>query len=562
MSMTTGLPGSAPPPSDAPPSSRALGIGRVAVLAGAFLAAGLLSLELARQTQGIGSIWLMNGLVLAALFKAPARQWGVIAAAAFAAGLLADLVYGYGIASGCVFALVDLVEVFVVAVPMRRLQLDQDICDLRSLLAFMTLAFGPAIMASAIIAAAYMGLARHAPFAQSAGNWYMSDALGLIQVAPAAMLVKRSDIVDLFRRNQLLPAFASIGVLTLVYWTMITWPQLPLGFLLFPCVLVLAFQQSYAGVAAGLVLITGFILANIAYGHGFLATTHAPLRDKVLFFQFFVVVLTATMLVVTAVLYGKKKVEKQLREATQAAIEARREADKANLAKSQFLANMSHELRTPLNAILGFSEIIRDGGLAQKCTAQCPEHAAHIHSAGSHLLDLVNDILDASKIEAGKYEIHLERLDLAVAVRDAAAMLAQRASEGGVALRIEEPAGGLPALADQRAVKQILLNLMSNAVKFTPSGGSVTVSLLTEGEGAVIVVRDTGVGIPASELPRLGRPFERVRNNATRTQPGTGLGLALVRSLAELHGGTMTIESAENVGTTVRVTLRAASLAA
>ena len=535
-------------------------VGYLMALAAVFTAASLGSIRVAQHTNGIAAIWLTNGLVLATLFKAPQRQWTAIMLVALAANLAADLVGGYRLADGAALSLIDLVEVFIVAIPMRRLELDQDIRHVRSLVTFLGLAFGPAIAASAALYAAYMHVAHGEAFRQSALVWYMADALGLIQVAPAALLVKRDDLATLFHRSQLLPAFSSLIVLLLVFMALSTWQEVPLGFLLFPCALMLAFQQSYAGVAFGMALTTVAVITNLFLNRGFIAVDPIPLHEKVFFMQFYIIVLTSTMLVVTSILFEKRKAEQRLREVTQAAIEARNEAhharleaDKANLAKSQFLANMSHELRTPLNAILGFSEIIRGGGLGTKCTAKCPEHADYIHSAGSHLLDLVNDILDASKIEAGKFELRLERLNMADVVRDAMALVEHRAGESGVELRIDEPRSGLWLQADHRAMKQIVLNLLSNAVKFTPSGGSVTVALRGDETGTSVEVKDTGVGIPASELPRLGQPFERVRNQATHAQPGTGLGLALVRSLAELHGGTMTIESAEGIGTAVTV---------
>jgi signal transduction histidine kinase len=533
----------------------------LAAFALAFFAASWISMRIADQTSGVAAIWLTNALMVAALLKTPTSRWTTIAAVGFLANLLADLGLGRSAATGIVFSLSDVIEVGLIALPMRRLRLDHDFRSLHAQIGFMALAFGPAILVSASISGVYMNLTQGRSFLDAASSWYLADGLGMILVAPAAMLMTRVDAMSVFTPTKLLRAASSAFVLAIVFVIMSAWPQLPLGFLLFPCILVLAFQQSYAGVAAGLIVITMIVIANLFLGHGYLASAPISIRAKVFFLQFFIIVLTTTMLTITAVLYEKKKAEQRLRQATQSAIaarnealQARMEADKANRTKSQFLANMSHELRTPLNAILGFSEIIRDGGLATKCTGKCSEHADHIHSAGHHLLDLVNDVLDTSKIEAGKYELHLERIDLSNAVRDATALVEHRAAESGLTLTIDDPSNTLWLLADYRAVKQIALNLISNAVKFTPPGGSITIAVRTTDKGAEIVVRDTGIGIPANELPRLGRPFERVRNHAAHAQPGTGLGLALVRSLAELHGGRMEIESTEAVGTTVSVT--------
>ncbi|MDE1985966.1 MAG: MASE1 domain-containing protein [Alphaproteobacteria bacterium] len=530
------------------------------IFAAALALASWGSIRITQHSGRIAAIWLTNGVVLTALFKSSTRRWVPIALVAVIANVVADSLSGDNLAAACALSLANLVEVLIVAVPMRRYKLDANIRDLRSLVTFMALALGPATLASAALAASYLAVAQGASFVTSAISWYAADAFGLILVAPAAMLVRRADLSAIFKPDKFLTTVASLGVLALVFASMVAWPALPLGFLLFPCILLFAFQRSYAGVVVALTLIAMVMLSNLLLNHGFLSTSRVSLREKIFFLQFFVIMLTATMLIVTAILYEKKRVERRLREVTKSAIEARREAhharleaDRANQTKSQFLANMSHELRTPLNAVLGFADIIRGGLVATKCTGKCPEHAEYIYSAGSHLLDLVNDVLDASKIEAGKYDLYLERTDLATAVRDAVSLIEQRAADGGVSLEVVEPGRPLRLLLDQRSVKQIVLNLLSNAVKFTPPGGTITVTVHEENERVALIVADSGIGIPASELPRLGKPFERVRNHATHAQPGTGLGLALVRSLAELHGGSMKIESVESVGTTVSV---------
>jgi two-component system cell cycle sensor histidine kinase PleC len=224
------------------------------------------------------------------------------------------------------------------------------------------------------------------------------------------------------------------------------------------------------------------------------------------------------------------------------------------MSKSQFLANMSHELRTPLNAIIGFSDMMKGQLLGPIGSVRYIEYARDIHSSGTHLLSLINDVLDMSKIEAGRYTIHPEPLDAAEMLRTCERLVRVRASEAGVALGIAA-AQELPLSADARALKQILLNLLTNAIKFTPSGGSVSQSAGRENDGIVFRVSDTGCGIPAEDLPRIGRRFEQVDNALTRKGEGTGLGLALCRALVDLHGGTLTLESTVGVGTTVTVWL-------
>jgi PAS domain S-box-containing protein len=228
-------------------------------------------------------------------------------------------------------------------------------------------------------------------------------------------------------------------------------------------------------------------------------------------------------------------------------------AESASRSKSTFLANMSHELRTPLNAILGFSEIIRDGSLGASGATRHREFAAHINDAGSHLLNLINDVLDMSKIEAGKMELHLERLDFNELVYDCTTLMRVQCEKAGVELSIDNADDSLWLSADRRAIKQILLNLISNAVKFTPAGGCVTVSTKIGDANCSLCVADTGFGIPAEDIARLSTPFFQVRDTPGTAHKGTGLGLTLVRALAEMHGGSMAIESA--VGTGTRVTI-------
>jgi signal transduction histidine kinase len=230
---------------------------------------------------------------------------------------------------------------------------------------------------------------------------------------------------------------------------------------------------------------------------------------------------------------------------------AKERAEAASRAKSEFLANMSHELRTPLNAVIGFSELIRDQQFG-RIGANYVDYASEINTAGHHLLEMINDVLDLSKIEAGRYELAEETVELCMVVRGCIAMLQPRASEGRV--RIDNRVKGMRIAlrGDGRALKQIVLNLLSNAVKFTPSGGVVALRMENTDAAMALVVSDTGIGIDAPALRSLGQPFQQADSSIGRRFGGSGLGLAISRKLLALHGGALTIDSMPGHGTTVR----------
>ncbi|MBI1211876.1 MAG: PAS domain-containing protein [Alphaproteobacteria bacterium] len=251
---------------------------------------------------------------------------------------------------------------------------------------------------------------------------------------------------------------------------------------------------------------------------------------------------------VTRDITERKQVEDEL-------TRARERAEAASHTKSRFLANMSHELRTPLNAIIGFSDILAREMFGPMGSERYQEYSRLINESGTMLLDLINDLLDMSKIEAGKFELHYETFSAGEALSSCVRLIEKRAEEKGVTMRSTVEPENLFVHADQRAVKQILLNLLSNAVKFTNSGGAVDAIIRQSGTTVSIVVRDTGVGIPADVLPRLAQPFEQASSDASRMHGGSGLGLALVKSLTRLHGGDLRITSEEGRGTEVTATL-------
>jgi two-component system cell cycle sensor histidine kinase PleC len=234
--------------------------------------------------------------------------------------------------------------------------------------------------------------------------------------------------------------------------------------------------------------------------------------------------------------------------------EARLRAEEASQAKSRFLATMSHELRTPLNAILGFSEIMRSEILGTHENPVYKEYANDIHQSGQHLLNLINEILDISRIESGRYELHEAPVTLATVVEDCQRLLRLRAETKTLRI-IEQFEPELPQLwADERAMRQICLNLLSNAIKFTPHGGTITLAIgETESGGQFLSVKDTGPGIPENEIPCVLKSFGQGSLAHQTAEGGTGLGLPITKGLAELHDGTFELKSRLRQGTEVKV---------
>ncbi len=234
---------------------------------------------------------------------------------------------------------------------------------------------------------------------------------------------------------------------------------------------------------------------------------------------------------------------------------ARREAERVSAYKTSFLRSITHELRTPLNAIIGFSEMIQTQALGAVGNPRYMEYAELVRSSGMHLLSLINQLLDLSRIEAGKMELAIEPNDLVEIVRYCLGMLGENAAKGKVALELDLPTAPVTVNADLLAARQVVLNILSNAIKFTEAGGYVRIVVQTERDLARLTIKDTGIGIAEEDLPRLMEPFAQAGDILSRRAQGSGLGLAIARALVELHGGEIAIASELGVGTTVDVTL-------
>ena len=234
--------------------------------------------------------------------------------------------------------------------------------------------------------------------------------------------------------------------------------------------------------------------------------------------------------------------------------EEKKKADAGNKSKSEFLANISHELRTPLNAIIGFSDIMRTEMFGPLGSEKYDEYADDIHDSGNFLLGVINDVLDMSKIEAGRFQLNPETVHLNELLEETLRIIKVQAEKAEISVGQKIPKS-LVLEADRRAIKQILLNLLSNAVKFTPKGGKIDVTAKSLTQAVNIIIEDNGIGISKKALEKLGQPFEQVQDQFTKNHKGSGLGLAIARSLTLLHGGTLKITSEKGKGTTVAVRL-------
>jgi two-component system cell cycle sensor histidine kinase PleC len=255
-------------------------------------------------------------------------------------------------------------------------------------------------------------------------------------------------------------------------------------------------------------------------------------------------------------LQGRMRAHAQLSDTVRALEHARLAAEEGSRVKSQFMANMSHELRTPLNAVIGYSEMLIEDAEGDRRREQHLADLRRINVAGQHLLGLITDVLDISEIEVGRFELREAPVDLSALIGDCSSAITARAQAATIDL-VSEPVGSLPmVMADERRLRQIVLNLLTNAVKFTPAGGRIVLAAQATAEGGIAVsVTDTGIGMKPEEIPLALETFRQVDGGLTRRQQGTGLGLPLARTLAELHGGTLVIASAAGQGTAVTVTL-------
>ncbi|HEY4940899.1 MAG TPA: ATP-binding protein [Rhizomicrobium sp.] len=508
----------------------------------------------------VSMIWISNAIVLACLLQHKRSVWLEIVGVAFLANFAADIMAGDVVFRASGLAAANAIEVLIIAWPLRWLGFDRNFSNNEVLLTFYGLVVA-ACGLSALMAAIILNISVGAPMWPTVGTWFGADALGMSLLVPFFMCVRLAAFQEMFSAEQRGLSLALLAAVFAVGGLCYAFPAWTPSFLYVPVLILLTFRRGFAGGALGLSVAVTLSFAFALTGHGSATLATHAVMARIAMIQLYYAVIGFTIILAGAALEERRKLERSLAVSAKRAEASREEAflakevaEKASHAKSAFLANMSHELRTPLNAVLGFSEIIAAEMFGPVGDGRYRDYAGLINSAGNHLLDLIGDILDMSKIEAGKLELHRERVDIAGLVRECSELMAERAAGAGVALRSDLAQAPRAISADKRAVKQILLNLLSNAVKFTPKGGSVVLCVAGEGALCRFAVSDTGIGIPAGEMSRIGNPFVQLSNNSGQ-HAGTGLGLALVRGLADLHGGTFRIASTEGQGTTATVLL-------
>ena len=521
-------------------------------------------LELSDLLGRVSALWIANAIFVYFLLRHPRRDWPAILVAGLGGNFLADLVMGDDLLTAAMLTCCNAAGILIVAAPMSYLGLENDFSRLKPLCVFYALAIGPAPAVSALMSAMFFHYVHGRAFLAQALDWYATDALGYSIVVPILMTVRLDALRRMFARDQIVVTLLLLGTVAATLLLNFEARDYPIAFLIFPAIILVTFQRGVAGGTIGLLMAAVYLMTPVLVGDASGPVRYHPLHAQIIIVQLFIAVIGFSVVLVGAALAERRQLERGLAAAIvraegsrEEAVVARDSAERANRLKSMFLATMSHELRTPLNAIIGFSELMHRQLYGPLGDSRYREYCGLIQGAGHHLLSLINDVLDMSKIEAGKFELNREAFDIREIVRDCVDLMGERVAQAGISLHEELPSAPLPVDADRRAIKQILLNLLSNAIKFTPAGGHVTVHAVLSGASAILSVADTGIGIPPDQVNRLGNPFVQVRSSAGSSHKGTGLGLALVRALAEIHDGKLRIESVPEQGTTVSVTIPA-----
>jgi signal transduction histidine kinase len=535
-----------------------------------FAALNYMGSALYHRATGITTVKPFSGVALAILLIAGRRSLWPVMITGYLGGVFAKQMFGSNLFDSIVTPLWASGSLVVTWMLVRRLMGQVEFRAWRQLVGFI-------FVASAVCALSAFPFAGVGPLLASREfnahsfsvnwlAWWIPTTLSYVIFTPVIVLIattKRKVMV----RNRVHIAGAMVALAAALAVTFIP-TAYPLSFIVPLALLVVTMVSEIEGAALGLVMTQLVYTTAIVAGLGPSAVNAMPLGDQLQFSQILIGVLIVVLLPVAAAVTERRKLRDRQDEINAALLGselryremAQRERSASN-AKSEFLASMSHELRTPLNAILGFSEILKGelyGPLGHK---KYREYAEDVHRSGAHLLDLINDVLDLSKIDSGKMELRESQFDIPALLDEALALLRGKA-DGHVAFQVRLP-DYLPQLtADRRLIKQILLNLVSNAVKFTPAGGRITIAAEHQPEAGLMVhVIDTGIGMNEAELETAFSHYGQVDSRIARTQEGTGLGLPISKALTELHGGSLMAHSIKGEGTRMTLLLPESRLA-
>ncbi len=397
-------------------------------------------------------------------------------------------------------------------------------------------------------------------------SWWVPTTLSYVIFTPVIVILSSVEPQIMHaNRHRLAGSLALLGAALAVTFLP---TEVPLSFMIPLALLIVTMVAEIEGTALGLVMTQIIYTAVITSGIGPAALRHMPMGYQLHYAQVFQGILIAVLLPVAAAVTERRKLqdrETQINHALRDSEKRYRELAEreryASNAKSEFLAGMSHELRTPLNAILGFSEVIQSELYGPLGHRKYREYAQDVYRSGAHLLDLINDVLDLSKIDAGKMELRESIFEVPDLVAETLALVGHKAN-ASVELQVCMPHGLPPVTADKRLIKQILLNLLSNAVKFTPAGGTIRIEAEhLSGDGLSLRVSDNGIGMDQADVATAFSHYGQIDSKIARSHQGTGLGLPISRALAELHGGSLTAQSAKGVGTCITLLLPDARMA-
>jgi signal transduction histidine kinase len=532
---------------------------KLAALTALFALLNYLGAILYHLADGVTTVKPFSGVALA-LILILGRDWKwPVVLAGTAGGIIAKIYFGSDWFDSIVIPCLTSVLILVMDhLCRRRISSQIDFRAWKHLVRFIALAIAIGGL-SGFVYASEQSLWWPHHFLRDWHAWFISITLSYVAFTPLTVLLATAQR-DQLRSNWRALA-AGLMILAAALGTLFLPLALPLLFILPLALLVITMMCGLEGAAIGLAITLLLTTAATALGHAPTALANLSLGYQLYFVQVMISVMVAALLPAAAAITEGRKLKDRLedallreeqanaalRKSEQQAHRLASEAQRANRAKSEFLASMSHELRTPLNAILGFSEIIRGQLYGPLGNAKYLEYAGDVHKSGVHLLDLINDVLDLSKIDAGKMDIRESVFSVKTLIEDCANLL-RASAKGRVALELKPHASAL-VRADQRLSKQVLINLLSNAIKFTPAGGSITVGTLENDGGLEIYVADTGIGMTAQQLEKAFSIYGQVDSRIAREHEGTGLGLPISQSLARLHGGDLIAHSVPGKGT-------------